>query len=88
MVSYGQGLEVRVPATSLFHEEKIVFFYLMVRDTSEILKFLFGVSGKILKKVEGSTTAPAHRARGGRSAATNPPVHKSVGFHFGKGGYG
>ena len=56
----------------------------MGRGTSEILKFLFGVSGKILKKVEGSTTAPAHRARdvtAGQPRPT-PPYTQKCGFPF------
>ena len=44
-------LGVRVPATSLFHDEKFAFFDLGVRGTPKILKIFLGVSPKILKKV-------------------------------------
>ena len=47
------GLGVRVPACSLFHDEKIAFFDFGVRGTLKILKIFLGVQPKFLKKVGG-----------------------------------
>ena len=44
-------LGVRVPATSLFHDEKFAFFDFEVRGTPKILKIFLGVPPKFLKKV-------------------------------------
>ena len=48
---YSQGIGVKVPAASLFHEKKYAFFDLIVRGTSNILKILLGVPHKIWKDV-------------------------------------
>ena len=45
------GLGVRVPASSLFHDEKFAFFDFGVRGIPKILIILFGVPAKFLKKV-------------------------------------
>ena len=45
------GLVVRVPAASLFHDEKFAFFYFGVRGTPKNLKIFLGVPPKNLKKV-------------------------------------
>ena len=44
-------LGVRVPATSLFHDEKFAFFDFEVRGTPKDLEIFLGVPSKILKKV-------------------------------------
>ena len=61
-------LGVRVPATSLFHDEKFAFFDFEVRGTPKILKIFLGVPPKILKKV-GVLPAAAKRLRPHRAAA-------------------
>ena len=45
------GLGVRVPASSLFHDEKFAFFDFGVRGTPKIWKICLGVPPKSLKKV-------------------------------------
>ena len=55
-------LGVRVPASSLFHEEKFAFFGFEVRGTPKIFKIFLGVPPKILKQV-GVLPAAAKRLR-------------------------
>ena len=48
-VGFGVGLGVRVPACSLFHDEKFAFFDFGVRGTPKILIIFLGVPLKVLK---------------------------------------
>ena len=57
------GLGVRVPASSLFHDEKFAFFEFGVRGTPEILKILLGVRPKFSKNGGIFTSAAAAEAK-------------------------
>ena len=51
------GLGVRVPASSLFHDEKFAFFDFGVRGTPKISKNCLGVAPQSLRKVGAFASA-------------------------------
>ena len=65
------GLGVRVPASSLFHDEKFAFFDFGVRGTPKISKICLGVSPQSLREV-GVLSGAAKGFRLRREAA--PPL--------------